>query len=71
MYEKHRPEWPIAKYFTQPRRIGLTFSITFPNWLGMRGPDDLTELGEQGRPLLAFRQQHRRPELNRCGKSIT
>jgi hypothetical protein len=30
MYEKHRLEWPIAKYFTQPRRIGLIFSITPP-----------------------------------------
>src|SRR6516225_12229256 len=30
MYEKHRLEWPIAKYFTPPRRIGLIFSITFP-----------------------------------------
>src|SRR5215510_8693817 len=28
--EKHRLEWPIAKYFTQPRRIGLIFSITSP-----------------------------------------
>src|SRR5215472_16079526 len=30
MNEKHRLEWPIAKYFTQPRRIGLIFSITIP-----------------------------------------
>src|ERR1700676_95726 len=30
MYEKHRLELPIAKYFTQPRRIGLIFSITPP-----------------------------------------
>src|SRR5262249_27404345 len=25
MYEKHRLEWPMAKYFTHPRRIGLIF----------------------------------------------
>src|SRR6266850_3386281 len=30
MYEKHRLEWPMAKYFTHPRRIGLIFSITPP-----------------------------------------
>ena len=30
MKEKHRLEWPIAKYFTQPRRMGLIFSITPP-----------------------------------------
>jgi len=28
MYEKHRLELPIAKYCTQPRRIGLIFTIT-------------------------------------------
>src|SRR5260370_40548902 len=28
--EKHRLAWPIAKYFTQPRRIGLILSITPP-----------------------------------------
>ena len=27
MCEKQRLEWPIAKYFTQPRRIGLIVSI--------------------------------------------
>ena len=28
MYEKHRLEWPTAKYCTQPRRIGLICAIT-------------------------------------------
>jgi hypothetical protein len=28
MYEKHRLEWPTAKYCTQPRSIGLIFAIT-------------------------------------------
>ena len=30
MYVKQQLEWPTAKYFTQPRRIGLIVSITFP-----------------------------------------
>jgi hypothetical protein len=30
MYEKHRLEWPMAKYFTHPRRIEFIFSITGP-----------------------------------------
>src|SRR5215831_11317626 len=30
MYEKHRLEWPMAKYFTHPRRIGLIFLINSP-----------------------------------------
>src|SRR5713226_8678949 len=34
MYEKHRLEWPTAKYRTQPRRIGLICAIT-----SLRGRD--------------------------------
>ena len=56
MYEKHRLEWPIAKYFTQPRRIGLIFSITSPTGWDRELRKISLSLPQQRRPLLAFRQ---------------
>jgi hypothetical protein len=46
----------MAKYFTQPRRIGLILFDHPAHGLGTRGLKDLFELAEQGRPFLAFRQ---------------
>jgi hypothetical protein len=61
MYEKHRLEWPTAKYFTHPRRIGLISSINpVTGW--ERWPRNISlSIAQQCRPLLASRRPQRHP----------
>src|SRR5467141_4051871 len=63
MYEKHRLEWPTAKYCTQPRSIGLICAIT-----SLRGRDRwLRKIGlsvRNSRPLFHPRGAKRHPSAS-------